>query len=832
MKRQVIRDPYNFVGKTLGRYYLHEFVGIGGMGVVYRAQHITTEGIVAVKVLKPDLALQNSAMDKYFFEEAKKTVGLNHPYIIKVTDADMTADGTAFLVMEWLDGHTLEEEMRACGKMDLERVTILLEQICEAAAHAHSKGIIHRDLKPGNIMVVRDYKGDEAVKILDFGIAKALTSTMGTTSRVMGAPYYASPEQLVVSVSIDHRSDIYTLGVILHQLLTGEVPFDADSIEGMIYKHISVPPPAIRQIRPEIPEALEGVILRALAKRPDDRYQSAIEFARAFRQATSLETGSILIECLNTATGADLPGAAIYINGKFSGRTNEEGRWFRKDFSSGAYFVEVDSSQYLRWKKRIHIEPNEEVTVVAELAPRDVGDLIIKTAVAGTEVLLDGETIGTTDQSGMLYVPDLPPGQKLVEMRHPKYQPIALQVEIIQGQAWNCEVTLTPLPLRRPLRDSIQKIVSAIKLRRNVSARQCRQCGTAVQDGGKLCGNCQTQVDEANADQDGRVKRDSASVGRNFLVRRRLATVGASILVFAALAALGTFLYVKKRDRQPVVEIVPPPAPSVTPGIVVPTPAPTPAPSPPDMVYIAGGAFTMGRNSEEATTYYEEPAHKVTVEPFLIDIYEVTNEQYARFLEANLQPPPSTWKDGKYDPATARMPVTGINWNEAKAYAEWAGKRLPTEEEWEFAARGTDQRLYPWGKVWDPKIVNAGNQVRKFDEVGSRPANASPFGVYDMVGNAWEWTSSDLTIYPGSKQPSLPPGVYKVLRGGSWQSIKEHATATCRFGWRYQRVDNNGSRKVFCDPDKNFAPNDKGDCDYSNVGFRCAMSVPPPPGAP
>jgi serine/threonine-protein kinase len=221
---------------------------------------------------------------------------------------------------------------------------------------------------------------------------------------------------------------------------------------------------------------------------------------------------------------------------------------------------------------------------------------------------------------------------------------------------------------------------------------------------------------------------------------------------------------------------------------------------PEGMLSIPGGTFQMGRDGGDE---YESPAHRVTVGPFYLDAHEVTNEQYAKFVAATGQPPPPVWVNGAYDASAARLPVTGVTWLDAHAYAQWAGKRLPTEEEWEFAARGTDGRLYPWGNTWQPNAANAASDTaEKMVAVGSYPNGASPFGALDMVGNAWEWTSSNPVPYPGSKLPGNLTTNSKVIRGNFWGSKAEQATATYRGFW---------------------AAN--GAATYKNTGFRCAKDA-------
>lgn len=228
------------------------------------------------------------------------------------------------------------------------------------------------------------------------------------------------------------------------------------------------------------------------------------------------------------------------------------------------------------------------------------------------------------------------------------------------------------------------------------------------------------------------------------------------------------------------------------------TPA-TAQPAPPEgMVYVPGGKFFMGRDGGDD---YERPRHEVAVTPFFIDKYEVTREEYQKFVEATGRAP-SGWVGRKFSEGTGRWPVTGVNWADAVAYAQWAGKRLPTEAEWEYAARGADGRLYPWGNEWQAGLANADSSTRKGMAPVGEFKGASPFGIFDMVGNAWEWTSSKLEAYPGGRLPKHELGDLRVIRGGSWDSDSSSATTTYRWGWIAEGAE-----------------------DYSNTSFRCVKDT-------
>ena len=228
---------------------------------------------------------------------------------------------------------------------------------------------------------------------------------------------------------------------------------------------------------------------------------------------------------------------------------------------------------------------------------------------------------------------------------------------------------------------------------------------------------------------------------------------------------------------------------------------PTRAIQPPSgMVYVPGGEFMMGRNKSDGGDEYEHPAHEVTVKPFFIDLHEVTCEEYKKFLDANPdQVAPADWVNRNYPEGSARKPVTSVDWDRANAFAAWSSKRLPTEEEWEFAARATDGRLYPWGNVWEARLANV--HTKNLTEAGKFPG-LSPYGAVDMVGNAWEWTASPLTPYPNGTLSEQPAPDSKVIRGGSYNDSPNQATTTYRVGYPARSAT-----------------------DYSKIGLRCVSDA-------
>ncbi len=263
-----------------GKYRVDALIGRGGMGAIYRATHVMLGKPVAVKVISPDIEVTADIVTR-FQREARAASQLDHPNIATVHDLGQLEDGTLYIAMELIPGEMLKAVIARDGPITPERIVRLLEQIASALAAAHRAGIVHRDLKPQNIMVVAGADGAEVAKLIDFGIAKTVGQSetqLTSTGLSLGTPHYMAPEQASGS-SIDARTDIYSLGVILYEMLVGTVPFDDASTPAVLVKHLSEPPMRPSERRPDLAlsPALEAVALRCLEKDPDARFQTADE---------------------------------------------------------------------------------------------------------------------------------------------------------------------------------------------------------------------------------------------------------------------------------------------------------------------------------------------------------------------------------------------------------------------------------------------------------------------------------------------------------------------------------------------------------------------------
>ncbi len=275
-----------------GKYEILRLLGVGGMGRVYQARHCELDTLVAIKIMVSSLSSDREAIER-FKREAKAMARVQHPNAVRVLDSGVE-QGDCYLIMEFLEGETLRERMTRLRRQgtppSLETIVRHAEQVFAVLEFMHRQNITHRDLKPDNIFLARTPDGEEIVKVLDFGIAKIQTATvvgMTTEGTMMGTPRYMSPEQCR-GAAIDGRADIYSMGVVLYEMLAGQPPFDGDTAIAVALKHVNEPPPPLRELNPNVPEAVAAVIHCALEKSPSQRFRTAQEFSQALLKAAGL----------------------------------------------------------------------------------------------------------------------------------------------------------------------------------------------------------------------------------------------------------------------------------------------------------------------------------------------------------------------------------------------------------------------------------------------------------------------------------------------------------------------------------------------------------------
>ncbi|MEW6730527.1 MAG: serine/threonine-protein kinase [Acidobacteriota bacterium] len=378
------------------KYQLEICLGRGGMGAVYRANHIHLRRAFAIKTILPEFAFRDPKAADRFLQEARTAAAIQHPNIVTITDFGTTNFGLFYYVMECIEGTTLRDELQKNGAMSPERVYRIFKQVLAGVAAAHRLHMVHRDLKPSNIMLTKlsstnidDFKliiplhdepeekerseVNELAKVVDFGLAKFIDDSNvrrveSSDETLVGSPIYMSPEQCEGN-NIDERSDIYSLGVILYHMLTGEVPFKGDSLSTLLAGHLLKEPPSLRSIRPDIPEKLERVVLKALAKKPLQRQQSVAELAEEFEAAMAVyfapefKTVTLSVQTIP-------PACEIYIDDVYRGRTNVEGRLVVKGLPAGSHSARIILTGYLEFTKTF-TAPIGEYSLQAQLQRKE-----------------------------------------------------------------------------------------------------------------------------------------------------------------------------------------------------------------------------------------------------------------------------------------------------------------------------------------------------------------------------------------------------------------------------------------------------------------------------
>ena len=287
------------------RYRLGKCIGTGGMGCVYEAVHVGVGRPVAIKTLRQDIELNTRSVSR-LQREARIAGAIGHDHICEVTDTGITDEGLPYMVMPLLKGQTLKSLLQSEAPLPFDRAVNIVCRVLDGLKAAHAQGVVHRDLKPGNVFLTTVGNQDDFVKILDFGISKRMNGTESTeltkTGTVLGTPLYMSPEQACGAPYIDHRTDIYSAGVLLYEMITGVRPFEGDTYNEIITKIVGAPFPAPITANPKIPKALNRIVLKSMARNPDDRFGDSAEMRTALTAIRSVSAAASDIQGNSTGT--------------------------------------------------------------------------------------------------------------------------------------------------------------------------------------------------------------------------------------------------------------------------------------------------------------------------------------------------------------------------------------------------------------------------------------------------------------------------------------------------------------------------------------------------
>ncbi len=696
------------IGKVLHQIYrVDQFLGEGGPSVVYKGTDLLLGLPVAIKQLKQDDGNQLLKADR-FLREARTQARLTHPHIVAIKAVFENEDGY-FIVMEYVDGTDLEHLIRdskTLPRLPLEQIGEIFGQLLDALHYAHKEGVIHRDIKPANVMLTRDGK----VKLADFGIARSEHEEKLTKTGVLiGTPAYLPPEQLH-GKPLDHRSDIYSIGAALFESVMGRTPFESldedRTIHQILKDHLFSPPPSLRALGADIPEAFDLIVQQCLTKTPEERPANCKELRRMLLS---------VLPSAPTASSDMLPAV------------------LPKPLPTPIPPSRQEPPLPKKPKTLSTLEAQQ--TISADTPTSSSSRMALFAGIAALLLLLAAAIL-------FLQRPKDTPQQPLSPMlaigTHPTHSP--------------SNATLSP---KEP-RPSVPQTPS----RRTTPSPATRQEPTQP-----------TQKPLAEHPL-------QPSTGVPF----------------------------PSQDRtSPTVRIqIPPP---VQPKQVPPPPS---VMAHGEMVLIPAGPYTQGHPLDKAERKKQRgsndhPTRTSDIRSFWIDRFEVTMQQYNDCIEAKSCQRPQKRKQGFLFVQGRRVdllrnrppkePVRWVEWKDAVDYCNWAGKRLPTEAEWEKAARGTDKRSYPWGSE-EPKLCKQAkfygcqNDLHGYEELPYevsprlRVTGKSPYGVYDMAGNVFEWVQDCYDPKAYTTLPTKDPVLEKadckerVIRGGSFRTL--HSIRTYR----------------------------------------------------
>lgn len=704
------------LGQQIDEFRITDYLGRGGMARVYRGMDISLGRTVAIKVIDTPYRTDDDYQAR-FKQEARAIAQLEHPNIVRLYSF-REREGLLYMAMQFIEGETMAMLLHEHKPLPSEQILILTRDICAALDEAHRRGVIHRDVKPANVMV--DNRGRAIV--MDFGLA--LLTDLGSRGEIFGSPDYISPEQAISSAHVVPQSDLYAVGVMLYQMFTGILPFTANDPLDVTMMHLSEPPRPPEEVNPALSPVLSGVILKALAKEPAQRYQTGAELVQALEKALQGESFA-----------AALPPVPPVPSPILSGPSSPP-------VATETPLVATAEPSPLPLDRPLPPPP-------AGMGPENVNSEPL--AGSGGDVVVGRETPVVNRE-------------KVKPRPRRRWWLYGFSALILGG------IILVAFAYLAPPEGSDELLVAAAPSATNTTIPTLTFSPTAT--------------------------RTPSATATNTL----------EPVVIPPTAA----------DPTLPSSATPPPTPTLSP-----TPSRTPTPTPivmlvreqdtMPMVLVPGGVFLMGAAADDPEAEPDElPAHEVTLNSFYLDQYEVSVSQYAAFLNTvggyvqSCDGFTCVWtmfessftylaqnNDGSFlaQPGFEAYPVNHVSWYGAAAYCESVGARLPTEAEWEFAARTSERYRYPWGDEPPSETLAlfGGADVRDLQPVTNYPDGVTSLHVYGMAGSMWEWTADwyDADYYANSPVVN-PPGPEmvtaegRVLRGGGWRDDPLELRATNR----------------------------------------------------
>ena len=735
------KDGTSKPGRTIGGYVLRKKIGGGGMGVVYLAEKVPTGERVALKVLSPGLSESIRNLDR-FHREAEITTRLRHSNIVPTLETG-EADGQVYFAMQYVEGTNLAQVIAALQKKEtkgLPRV-VLASVVGEilgdepvpgvdvpSGRHSGYFGAIARifaqiadalEWAHGQDVIHREVKpGNILLRrdlhplLADFGLAKDVTAASLTRSGdLVGTYHYLSPEQAMSGrITLTPRADVYSLGVTLYEAITLAVPFQGDSAPKVLQEIAFQDPPDPRRLNPAIPTPLAAIALAAMEKRPDRRYVSAAEMAEDLRRFLRFEP----------------------ISRRLPGPLRRAARWVRRHPIPAAAAA---------------------VLLVGVGAFAGVREAMLDDRLDRCEAAEEAGDLGAARDCFSAILLDRPDdsraaaGRDRVAVRiRERVTQLATEAKALMARGGDSEFAQ-----------------AASLLQRVMSLEPTQETGALLK---RAQGILPVSIDSHPAGARVTKYRIHEETGgldeEEVLGVTPLPEKDFPLGTYRLLIEIRGFGYAEKTlfvrrgpERFDIVETI-----RLTEEVIR------------DMVRIEGGRYALGDSSPERSA---DPPREVELGGFYLDKTEVTNAAYLEYLRETKTLPPERWatKYGSLRPSKPEEPVTLVDWFEVLAFAEWAGKRLPSEEEWEAACRGMESHRYPWGKDPDEGLANSPAKMepginmgtRRVLPVGSFPGGATRGGLLDMIGNVEEWVWDRWTVRPDAHLVRGNPSM-RVIRGG------------------------------------------------------------------